>query len=145
MKYKIIIPVLIMVVLISGCTENRVSNKRNEEVMKSTAKSAVWNLNNGDYQSFYNRLTTKMKNSVNKTWFENMRTIVLESSGEFLGRMQQEDIGVVYGDVTVYNAGFEKGNVTVKVTFNENGKKIEGIWFVSGRINSQIQKKRANN
>ena len=136
-KTLLLIAILICLALLAGgCKSASPAALSNEEV-KLVTENLLASINEGDYQGFIKDYSEDMKRVSTEPAFGELRTFLLENSGNFVGCATAPDLSnqekyAVY----VYECEFEKEMVRVTVVFAIGGSLVEGLFFDSAAMRS---------
>jgi hypothetical protein len=125
--------------LLSACVAPQPGSLSDEQVTQ-VAETILQAIISGDHASFVSSFTDEMKTLSPADEFENLRTLLSESSGQYTGTKTGPALSNLQGYAAYdFSCQFEKETVTMRVTFKIGGDKVEGLFFDSPNLR-QTQK-----
>ena len=121
--------------LLSNCQAFRAEpSALSDEEVGQVVDRILNGLNAGDYQAFSQDFGDTMKNTLNESEFNKIRTMLQETSGNYLSRSKPSLLNNQGYAIYRFPCKFEKEDVIVTVTFKINGDKVEGLFFDSNNL-----------
>lgn len=122
---------MLAVVFLTGCSQNKLSDKFDEATVKEEAEKAVGLFNERDYQAIIDMGDENLKNSITVEQFAEASDPYLDKCGEFqeigktvvLGSTNKET-GMEYGGVVMIG-NYEDGKIQFTIGFDEDMKLVQ--------------------
>ena len=122
---------ILAALFLTGCSQNQLSDKFDEETVKEEAEKAVELFNERDYQGILDMGDENMKNGITAEQFAEASDPYLDKCGEFqeigktvvLGSSDKET-GKEFGGVVMIG-NYEKGKIQFTIAFDEDMKLVQ--------------------
>ena len=122
---------ILAVLFLTGCSQNQLPDKFDEETVKEEAMKAVDLFNDRDYQSILDMGVEELKQSLTAEQFAQVSNPYLERCGEFqeiektvtVGS-ENEKTGEQFGGVVMIGK-YADGNIQFTIAFDENMKLVQ--------------------
>lgn len=122
---------MLAALFLTGCSQNQLSDKFDEETVKEEAEKAVELFNERDYQGIIDMGDENMKNSITAEQFAEASDPYLDKCGEFqeIGKTvvlgsTDEDTGMDYGGVVMIG-NYADGKIQFTIGFDEDMKLVQ--------------------
>ncbi|MEG0843510.1 MAG: DUF3887 domain-containing protein [Romboutsia sp.] len=127
-KLKLLLIMLLVGVVLSGCSSSKLSDVYDEEILKKDAKEVVSMICNKDYDTLESKMSKEMvelgaKNQVQQGWDSISGKLGKFDSISKEGIVGNEDLATV-----VVVSKFENGKVQFTITYNE-AMEISGLYM----------------
>ncbi|MCI5996273.1 MAG: DUF3887 domain-containing protein [Blautia sp.] len=124
---------MLAALFLTGCSQNQLSDKFDEETVKEEAEKAVELFNERDYQAIIDMGDENMKNGITEEQFAEASDPYLDKCGEFqemgktvvLGSTNKET-GMEYGGVVMIG-NYENGKIQFTIAFDEDMKLVQFV------------------
>ena len=131
MKKGLFMMGMLAALFLTGCSQNQLSDKFDEETVKEEAEKAVELFNERDYQGIIDMGDENMKNSITAEQFAEASDPYLDKCGEFqeIGKTvvlgsTDEDTGMDYGGVVMIG-NYADGKIQFTIGFDEDMKLVQ--------------------
>lgn len=131
MKKGLFMMGMLAALFLTGCSQNQLSDKFDEETVKEEAEKAVELFNERDYQGIIDMGDENMKNSITAEQFAEASDPYLDKCGEFqeIGKTvvlgsTDEDTGMDYGGVVMIGS-YADGKIQFTIGFDEDMKLVQ--------------------
>lgn len=122
---------ILAALFLTGCSQNQLSDKFDEETVKEEAEKAVELFNERDYQGILDMGDENMKNGITAEQFAEASDPYLDKCGEFqeigktvvLGTSDKET-GKEFGGVVMIG-NYEEGKIQFTIAFDEDMKLVQ--------------------
>lgn len=122
---------ILTALFLTGCSQNQLSDKFDEETVKEEAEKAVELFNERDYQGILDMGDENMKNGITAEQFAEASDPYLDKCGEFqeigktvvLGSSDKET-GKEFGGVVMIG-NYEEGKIQFTIAFDEDMKLVQ--------------------
>jgi ATP-dependent DNA ligase len=119
--------------LFSGCIFNQAPPQEAADAANSTAETIFQSFNTGDYGRFSENLSAPVKKNLNESSFSSMRDQIRSKYGNYTSKSAPQGSVIQGYDNIVYECGFEKGTLKVRLVMNTtNPSIVDGLWFPNG-------------
>ncbi len=132
-KFSLFLLLGLALLATAGCSAPKPAALTDEQV-SSIASNAMWALNANDYPRFVRNFSDQMKSGFTEEQFAQLHDLLQSSSGNFIS----------LGKINLSNAqGYaiyrfaceaERETVTMTITFQIGGQKVEGLFFDSNNL-----------
>lgn len=142
-KIVIVIVAIICVGLLNHFTVNQNGNSlssselelpSNIDSINLIAENILQSMNSNNYAAFKIDFSDNLINLIPEQKFTEIRNLILETSGEYISKLEPKLYELEGKLIYEYPCVFEKENVTLDVSFNQNSEKVEGILFSSENL-----------
>lgn len=129
--------------LLSGCALNAPAGTAalSEGQAREIAEQTLSALNEGDYETFSANFDEKLRAAITEQRFEELRLLVQESSGDFIGLSGPKLVKTASPQTVgyVYDCKFEKEEVVMTHTYFVDGNQVAGFFLNSPNLRKASQ------
>lgn len=98
------------------------------------AENILQSINSNNYALFKKDFSDNLVNLIPEQKFIEIRNLILETSGEYISKLEPKLYELEGELIYEYPCVFEKENVTLDISFSQNSEKVEGILFSSENL-----------
>jgi hypothetical protein len=129
--------------LLAACALNAPAGTAalSEGQAREIAEQTLSALNEGDYKAFSANFDDKLREAIDEQRFEELRLLVHESSGDFIGLSGPMMVKTASPQTVgyVYDCKFEKEDVVMTHTYFVDGNQIAGFFLNSPNLRKASQ------
>ncbi len=127
-KIKILLMVLLVGVILGGCSSSKLSDAYNEDELKKDAQGIVSMICNEEYDKVIDQMSDNIKGKISAEQLKEVWQPIKEKVGSFKSIEKEGVIGKDGLATVVEVAEFENGKAQFTITYNED-MKLEGLYI----------------
>ncbi|WP_373600473.1 DUF3887 domain-containing protein [Paraclostridium bifermentans] len=127
-KIKILLMVLLVGVILVGCSSSKLSDAYNEDELKKDAQGIVSMICNEEYDKVIDQMSDNIKGKISAEQLKEVWQPIKEKVGSFKSIEKEGVIGKDGLAIVVEVAEFENGKAQFTITYNED-MKLEGLYI----------------
>ncbi len=127
-KIKILLMVLLVGVILGGCSSSKLSDAYNEDELKKDAQRIVSMICNEEYDKVIDQMSDNIKGKISAEQLKEVWQPIKEKVGSFKSIEKEGVIGKDGLATVVEVAEFENGKAQFTITYNED-MKLEGLYI----------------